>query len=410
MIYVPREPVVILGAARTPQGPLDGSVARFSATQLGGFAIAAALKRAGIAPDRVDECVMGNVVSAGIRQSPAKQAAVAAGIPQDRPSKTVNTVCASGMTAVLDAALSLAARVSEIVVAGGMESRSNAPYYLGPYTAGGTRLGGKVRGTDFLLQMPKADAPVDQWRSFAEMLGSAGLREADIWDSLLCPFCANTLMKDYAAKYAEEKGLSIEEINAAAADSYEKARAAQDSGAFAREITPAGGVRDDDIISPEYEADVKALSYGCVTAYNAPALGDGASAVVLALGKTATRLGLQAMARITAFSRIDTEPIGFVHAPVEAIAALKSATGVQPTIVEANESFGLQIPVFRREFGADVINPYGGAVALTHPVGASGARVIVTLLNAMKAFGHKHGAATICFGSGGATAVSVERL
>jgi len=410
MLYFPRETVVILGAARTPQGPLDGALSRFAATQLGGRAIAAALERAGVQPDEVDECIMGNVVSAGLMQAPAKQAASAAGIPPDRQSKTVNTVCASGMTAVLDACFSLVTGVSKIVVAGGMESRSNAPYYLGPYIAEGRRLPGKVRGTDFRLQLPKSDSMEAEYREFLRGLEVSGIREASILDSLACPFCAGLAMKDYAVKYAERTGIAIEEINAAAEDSYRKARTARDSGAFAREIAPVEDVADDDIISPETEADLKAISYGYVTAYNAPALGDGATAVVLALEETAERRGLSPVARIRAHARIETPPEGFVHAPVEAVAALREATGVRATIVEANESFGLQIPVFAREFGADAVNPYGGAVALTHPVGASGARVIVTLLNAARALGHKNGAATICYGSGGATAVALELI
>ena len=410
MIYVPHEEIVILGAARTPQGPLDGSVARFSAVRLGGFAIAAALERAGVAPGQVDECVMGNVVSAGLMQAPAKQGAVAAGVPQDCRAKTVNTVCASGMTAVEDACLSLAAGLSRIAVAGGMESRSNAPYYLGPFAADGTRLRGKVRGVDFRMRFPIEGADESACREFVGGLASANLREASIFDSLACPFCSGLLMKDYAARYAESIGLSIEDVNAAAADSYRKARAARDSGAFACEITPAEDIADDDIISAQTEADWRGVSYGYVTAFNAPALGDGASAIVLALESTAREMGFAPLARVRAFSRIDTPPEGFVHAPVCAIAALRHAVGARATIVEANESFGMQIPIFQREFQADVLNPYGGAVALTHPVGASGSRVIVTLLNSMRSLGHRHGAATICFGSGGAAAIALEAL
>jgi len=410
MIFVPSASIVILGAARTPQGPLDGALKGFRATQLGAFAISGALKKAGVTPERVDECIMGNVVSAGLMQAPAKQAAVAAGIPRERPSKTVNTLCASGMTAVWDACLALQSGLSKVVAAGGMESRSNVPYYLGPFTEDGRRLPGKVRGAKFQMQVPGRGAAADEYKRFVEKIQSAGVREASILDSLMCPFTPNFAMKDYAVKYAEARGISIDEVNAAAGESYRKARAARDSGAFAGEIIPAGDVRDDDIISEKEEADLKAISYGYVTAYNAPALGDGASAAVLALEETAESLGVEPQARIRALSRVDTPPEGFVHAPVDAVGEVERATGAKATIVEANESFGLQIPAFRREFGAVELNPFGGAVALTHPVGASGCRVIVTLMNAMKRLGHKHGAATICFGSGGATAIAVEAI
>ncbi len=410
MLFVLPQSVVIVGAARTPQGPLDGLLSRFSAVTLGAAAISAALQRASLAAEYVDECVMGNVVSAALMQAPAKQAAVAAGIPSDRPSKTVNTVCASGMTAVFDACLSLLSGISRIAVAGGMESRSNAPYYLGPRDAEGVRIPGKVRGSAFRLKTPPAGSPAPVMAEFIDSLRRLPISEADILDSLACPFCPPLHMKDYAAKYAEEAGISIEDINAAAAESYARARAASDSGDFTREIAPLDDVHRDDIISEETEADYRRVSYGYVTAYNAPALGDGASALVLMLEKTADDLGLAPLARITAFSRIETAPSGFVHAPVDAVREVSAALPSAATIVEANESFGLQIPVFKREFGADVINPYGGAVALAHPVGASGSRVIVTLLNAMRSLGHSRGIATTCYGSGGAMAVSIEAL
>jgi len=410
MLYVPSEDIVILGAARTPQGPLDGAVARFKAVELGGIAIGAALKRACVGPDLVDECIMGNVVSSGLMQAPAKQAAVGAGIPHDRPAKTVNTVCASGMTAIEDACLSLAAGVARVLVAGGMESRSNAPYLLGPFIAPATRIPGKVRGTEFHPKYPRHGSPEDAYRELLTMLESAGIIEANIHDSLSCPFQKGLAMKDYAERYATAAGISIEEVNAAAGESYRKARAAGECGALAGEISPAGDVTLDDIISPEREADLRAMSYGYVTAYNAPALGDGASALVLTLRKTAEKMGLTPLARIAGIVRIETSPDGFIHAPVDCVKALSEATGARATVVEANESFGLQIPMFEKEFGADVINPFGGSVAITHPVGASGSRVVVTLLNAMNRLGHRHGAATICYGSGGAMAVALERL
>jgi acetyl-CoA C-acetyltransferase len=410
MIYKPRAEIVILGAARTPQGPLDGAVGRFKATELGTIAIAAALTRAGVTGNAVDEVVMGNVISAGLMQAPAKQAASAAGIPQDRPSKSINTVCGSGMSAIFDGCLSLEAGLAQTVVAGGMESRTNAPYLLGPFGPDGKRLPGRARGADYKLRFPRKAEGEEGHLAFLALLEGTIVREANFHDSLSCPFRAGHAMKDYAEGYAKAMGLTIEEVNAAAADSYCKARAAGRSGALAGEITPAGDVALDDIVSEEREADLRSMSYGHVTAYNAPALGDGASAVVLALRKSAEGRGLKPLAQITGICRMETAPEGFLHAPVDCVKALREATGQRATIIEANESFGLQMPVFRREFGADEINPYGGAVAITHPVGASGSRVVVTLLNAMTRLGHKHGAATICYGSGGAIALMLERL
>ncbi len=164
----------------------------------------------------------------------------------------------------------------------------------------------------------------------------------------------------------------------------------------------------DDIISPEREADFRAFSYDHVTAYNAPQLADGAAALVLALDETARDMNLEPLGRIVAVARIDTEPAAFVHAPIDALREMEAAVGARPAIIEVNESFGLQDPLFRREYPTDEMNPYGGSVALGHPVGASGARVVVTLLNAMADRGHTYGAATICFGSGGAMAIGVE--
>jgi acetyl-CoA C-acetyltransferase len=409
-LYRPSHELVIVGAARTPQGPLDGAVAAFSAIDLGAIAIRAALERAGVAPDTVDEVVMGNVISSGLLQAPAKQAAVAAGMPQDRESKTVNTVCASGMTAIADACISLDAGNSEIAVAGGMESRSNAPYLLGPFCGPGQRLPGKLRRAEFHLRPPRRDAPEEAQRDLAALIESAHIFEASVHDSLLCPFDRAKAMKDYAEEYAKSAGITIDEINTAAAGSYRKAREANRSGALDDEIAPAGNVRSDDIISEEREADVRAVSYGYVTAYNAPALGDGAAALVLMRRDTAQKRGRTPLARILGIARVETGPSGFVHAPVEAVNALQDALSVRPAVLEANESFGLQLPLLARELRVPILNPFGGSVAITHPVGASGARVVVTLTHALRRFNERLGAATICYGSGGAMAVMLERL
>jgi acetyl-CoA C-acetyltransferase len=409
VVYRPSESIVILGAARTPQAPLGGALERFKATELGALAIAGALERAGLSGSDVDECIMGNVVSAGLKQAPAKQAGVAAGVPQDRLFKTVNTVCASGMTAIQDACLSLCAGVTQIAVAGGMESRSNAPYYLGPFDDANERLPGKVRGFELRIRSPGMKDPVEKHVEFVRKLKLSGIREASIFDSLVCPFADGLSMKDYAARYAEEAGLSLDEVNRAAGESYRRARAARDNGDLAREIVPAGEVAADEIISKEREADYRAISFDFVSAYNAPQLADGAAAVVLAREADAKRRRLKALARIVAVSRLDTEPAQFVASPVDATQMVIEASGGAITLIEANESFGLQDILLRRAFAGIETNPYGGAVALGHPVGASGARVVVTLLNAMAAKGHAMGAATICFGSGGAMAIALER-
>lgn len=410
MIYRPSKPIVILSAVRTPQGFLGGRLEEFSATALGAAAISGAMRRAGVTPDDVDECIMGNVVSAGLKQAPAKQAAVAAGIPHDRLFKTVNTVCASGMSALQDACMSLVAGIAEIEVAGGMESRSNAPYYLGPFDDSQERLPGKVRGFELRIKSPGRGASLEDYVEFLRKLRLSGIHEASIYDSLMCPFSDGLSMTDYAARYAEEAGLTVVGVNAAAAESYRKARAAQAAGDFAREITPAGDVEGDEIISEEREADFRAISYGFVTAYNAPQLADGAAALVLATEETAASRGLRPVGRIVAISRVDTEPSRFVRAPIDAARQVMEGARDPVTLIEANESFGMQDPLLREAFPEVEMNPYGGAVALGHPVGASGARVVVTLLNAMAAKSHATGVATICFGSGGAMAMLVERI
>ena len=218
MLYRPSRSIVILGAVRTPQGFLGGPLEKLSATALGACAVKGALHRAGVPADAVDECVMGNVVSAGLRQAPAKQAAVGAGIPHDRLFKTVNTVCASGMTAVQDACLSLDAGISRIAVAGGMESRSNAPYYLGPFDDSQERLPGKVRGFELRIKSPGPDATVEEHVEFLKKLKLSGIHEASIYDSLVCPFADGKIMRhgflqiSFRLGHAREQIISLDKI------------------------------------------------------------------------------------------------------------------------------------------------------------------------------------------------------
>ena len=387
---------VILSAVRTPMGGFQGELASRSAPELGAVAIAAAVSRAGLSPSDIDETLMGCVLSAGVGQAPARQASRFAGLPDGVPCTTISKVCGSGMKAVMFAADQLALGRTDIAVAGGMESMTNSPYLL-PKARGGYRLGhGEVKDHMFL----------------------DGLEDA----------YEHRLMGTYAEDAARHYQFTRADQDAYATESLMRAKRAQDNGAFASEIAAvkvssrAGEVdvatdeqprRSDPAkiptLKPAFAKD------GTVTAANSSSISDGAAALVLARGDVAETRGLRPIARIVAQASYAAEPRWFTTAPVGAIGkALKFAgwTKDDVDLFEINEAFANVAMIAMRDLGLDhaKVNVNGGACALGHPIGASGARIIVTLLNALKARGGKRGIASLCIGGGEATAVAIEMI
>jgi len=387
--------VVIVGGARTPIGSFLGALASVPAPRLGSIAIAAALERAGVGAESVGEVFMGCVLPAGVGQAPARQAALGAELPQRVPCTTVNKVCGSGLKAVALAAGSIATGDCDVAIAGGMESMSNAPHLVK-----GVRRGVKMGSTTLEDHMI-----VD------------GLW--DVYNDQHMGICAELC--------AAEKGVSRADQDAFAAESYRRALAAIEAGAFAAEIAPVtiktrkGGVtvsvdeepgRGNIDKLPKLRTAFK--KDGTVTAGNASSLNDGAAAVVLMARDVAEQRGLTPMARIVATAQHAQAPEWFTTAPAESIKAACERAGWTPTDVdlwEINEAFAVVSLANERILGLDAstINVHGGAVALGHPIGASGARILVTLLYAMAARDAKTGGASLCIGGGEAITMLVER-
>ena len=387
-------PSVILGAARTPIGAFLGSLAPLTAPQLGAIAIRSAVERSGIAADSIDEVYMGNVVQAGVGQAPARQASLGAGLSLRIPCTTINKVCGSGLKAVMLAASQIAAGEGQVIVAGGMESMSNAPFLLKGLRQGLT-------------------------------LGEHSMEDANQVDGLMDAYGGGHMGLG-GEKAAERTHLSREDQDRFAHRSYQKALAAQQSGAFDAEIVPVGvpgrkgaviQVAKDE--SPR-ETSLAALAAlrpvfktdGTITAGNASKLNDAAAAVVVASAQRAEELGLRPLARIIAQAQFAHEPELFLLAPAGAIARCIERAGWamgDVDLFEVNEAFS-GIEAVRRELGIpeDRFNVNGGAVALGHPIGASGARLLVTLLYALRARGTRRGVVSLCLGGGEAVALAVE--
>jgi len=387
---------VILGAARTPIGAFLGGLAPVPAPKLGAIAIKCALERAGVRADEVDEVFMGNVVQAGVGQAPARQAALAAGIPNSVPCTTINKVCGSGLKSVMLAATQIAAGEARLVVAGGMESMSNAPYL-----ARGLRAG-----------LP---------------LGEHNLEDANLTDGLMDAY-GHGHMGLGGELVAEQCGLGREEQDRFALGSYEKALRAQREGAFDAEIVPVevpgrkGAVtivnKDETPRETSLDGLAKLQSAfkpgGTITAGNASKLNDGGAAVIVASMDRARELGAKPLARIVAQAQFAQEPERFLAAPKGAIERCLAKAGWSigdVDLFEVNEAFS-GIECVRRELDIPEakFNVNGGAVALGHPIGASGARLLVTLLYALRARSKKRGIASLCLGGGEAVALAVELL
>ena len=388
--------IVILGAARTPIGAFLGGLAPLSAPKLGSIAIRCALERARVAPDQVDEVFMGNVIQAGVGQAPARQAALGAGIPNSVPCTTVNKVCGSGLKTVMLAATQITAGEARLIVAGGMESMSNAPY---------------------LMRGMRTGLP----------LGEHKMEDANLIDGLMDAY-GHGHMGLGGELAAEQCGLSREDQDRFALASYQKALAAQKSGAFDAELVKVdvpgrkGAVTVVDRDETPRDTSLDALaklqptfkSGGTVTAGNASKLNDGGAAVVVASAERAKELRTTPIARVIAQGQFAHEPEMFLTAPRGAIARCLEKAGwsvADVDLFEVNEAFS-GIECVRRELDIPEakFNVNGGAVALGHPIGASGTRLLVTLLYALRARGKRRGVASLCLGGGEAVALAVELL
>jgi acetyl-CoA C-acetyltransferase len=389
---------VIVAAVRTPIGRYLGGLSSFTAPQLGAMVIREAIRRAGIEPSAVDEVIMGQVVQGGSGQAPARQALIGAGVPATTSAITINEVCGSGLRAVMLAAQAIRAGDRQCLVAGGQESMSSAPHYV--Y---GMRQGIKA-GNQTMVD---------------------GMIHDGLWDSF-----GGNHMGEYAEYTADKAGISRQDQDAFAVDSHRKAVAATESGRFAAEILPVsvpgkGGpstVAADEAprkdTTPETLARLKPAfrkDGGTVTAGNAPGLNDGASALVVTSLAYATAHGLKPLARVTQYATGGGEPKDLFFAPIVAVKNLMAKAGSSIgdyDLIEANEAFAVQALADGRALGWDWdrVNVNGGAVALGHPIGASGARVLTTLLYALQDRDATSGLATLCLGGGNAVALSVERM
>jgi acetyl-CoA C-acetyltransferase len=390
---------VILGAARTPSGRFQGSLSGLRAPELGAIAIRAAVERAGISdPAQIDEVIMGNVVSAGVGQAPARQAAIFAGLPATVSATTINKVCGSGLKAAMLAAQAVRAGDGRLFVCGGMESMSRAPFLVDGRT-------GNLR------------------------YGHAQLTDALLHDGLWDPF-EDWSMGDAAEFIAEEFCVSREAMDEFALRSHQKAVAAIDAGRFQAEIVPVeimskkGTLLFDTDETPRRDTSLEGLRAlkpafrkdGTVTAGNAPGLNDGAAAVVIAGQRMAEALGRTPLARVVGYAQSATQPKYLFDAPAKALPKLLQKVGWQLSdvdLIELNEAFAAQVlanGAALRELGWDwdKVNVNGGAIALGHPIGASGARLLTTLVYALRDRGLKRGIASLCLGGAEAVAMAIE--
>ncbi|MDO5056240.1 MAG: acetyl-CoA C-acetyltransferase [Lautropia sp.] len=395
-----QDPVVIVSAARTPIGAMLGALSGLPATELGGIAIKAAVERAGIKPEQVQEVLMGCVLPAGQGQAPARQATLKAGLPLSAGASTLNKVCGSGMKTVMLAHDLLKAGSQDVIVAGGMESMSNAPYLVAKGRTG-YRYG---HGT--LFDHMALDGLEDAY----EKMPNGGGKSMGVFGEMC------------AGKYS----FSREEQDAFSIESSRRARTANEDGSFQWEIAPVtiAGKKGDTVVDKDespFKVDPTKIPKlrpafakdGTITAATSSSISDGAAALVLMRRSTADKLGLKPIATIVAHATHSQEPEWFTTAPVGAIEKLYKKTGWSTDTVdlfEINEAFAVVTMAAMKDHNIphEKVNVHGGAVALGHPIGASGARVIVTLLGALKKTGGKRGVASLCIGGGEATAIAVE--
>ena len=399
--------VFVVSAMRTPIGRFAGSLADVPATVLGGIAIRAAVERAGVSPESVEEVLMGQVLQAGAGQAPARQAALKAGLPDGTSATTINRVCGSGMKSIMLAAAEIRAGDAEVVVAGGMESMNQAPYLL-----------------------PKA--------RFGYRLGTGEILDATVSDGLWCSIEA-CHMGTHAERVAAHSGVGREDQDRFALESHRKAIAAIDAGRFDDELVPVpirrgreealfttdeAPRRDTTLealarLRPAFDLptgeDAPADGVGSVTAGNAPGITDGAAATVVASERAVERYGLTPLARIVGYTQAEVQPKWLFLAPVAGVRRLLDRVELPIEafdLVEINEAFAAQVLADGRELGFDwaKVNVNGGAIALGHPIGASGARIVATLLHELRRRAGRYGLATLCLGGGGSVAMAFERV
>jgi acetyl-CoA C-acetyltransferase len=386
--------VFIVSAVRTPIGSFNGALSTISATQLGALVMKAALEKAGVPSTAVNEVYMGNVISANLGQAPANQASIYAGIPTNVPCTTVNKVCASGMKAIMLGAQSILSGDNDVVVAGGMESMSNVPYYL--------------------------DKARNGYR-----LGHGAVTDGIIRDGLWDPY-QDFHMGNAAELCATEYKISREEQDAYAIQSYKRAASATEQGYYKDEIIPVE-VPGKQVVTVTEDEDYKKVNFdkiptlkptfqkdGTITAANASNINDGAAAVLLVSGEKLKELGLKPLAKIISFADASQAPEWFTTTPVKAITkALEKAklTVADMDFAEINEAFSCVPIANERDLGlsADKVNVWGGAVSMGHPIGCSGARIVVTLSSILRQNKARYGVAGICNGGGGASAIIIER-
>jgi acetyl-CoA C-acetyltransferase len=401
--------VFLVSAARTPIGKFGGSLADVPATTLGGIAIKAAVERAGVPPHEIDEALMGQVLQAGVGQAPARQAVLKAGLPDSLSATTINRVCGSGLKSIMLAAAEIRAGDAEVVVAGGMENMNLGPYLL-----------------------PKA--------RFGYRLGNAELVDATVLDGLWCS-TESCHMGTHAERVAIKADVSREDQDAFALESHKRAIAAIDAGRFADELVavPIRRGRDEVLFDtdegPRRDSSIEALARlkpvfalpdpepdsadgmpdGTVTAGNSPGITDGAAATVVASERAVERLGLKPLARIVGYAQAELAPKWLFLAPVKGVQKLLAKVEMPIEafdLIEINEAFAAQVLADGRELGFDwsKVNVNGGAIALGHPIGASGARIVATLLHELRRREGKYGLATLCLGGGGSVAMAFERV
>ncbi|MBC7262932.1 MAG: acetyl-CoA C-acetyltransferase [Chloroflexi bacterium] len=393
-----RREVVIVSAARTPIGRFQGSLSTIPAPKLGATVIREAVRRAGIDPASVDEVLMGNVIQAGEGQAPARQAAIAAGLPPTVGATTINKVCGSGLKTVMMGTQAIVAGDADIIIAGGMENMNMGPYLL-PMARTGYRL------------------------------GDGKLVDATVHDGLWCAF-ENQHMGNSAEWIAKEYNLTRQELDEFALRSHQRAIAAITAGRFREEIVPievpqrkGPPLLFDTDEAPRADTSMEALARlkpafqenGIVTAGNSPGITDGAAAVVIMAADEAEKRGVVPLARITGYAQSAVEPLRIFTAPIFAIRKLLEKTGYRLEdidLFEINEAFAAQVVADGKELGLDweKVNVNGGAIALGHPIGASGARILVTLIYALKNRGLKTGLAALCLGGGEAVAMTIEMI
>ena len=390
------DPIVIASYARTPMGGMQGALASVPATKLGSIAIAAAVERAGVAPDAIDQVIMGCVLPGALGQAPARQASIGAGLPLSTGATTINKVCGSGMKATMMAAEAIIAGTSDVVVAGGMESMTNAPYLLTKHRSGAR-------------------------------LGHDAIKDSMFLDGLEDAYEPGRAMGSFAEETCREYQFTREQQDDYALRSLTRAKDAIASGAFAKEITPVevttrsgtsrvevdeqpGNAKPDKIptLKPAFAKD------GTITAANASSISDGAAALVVTKESVAKAQGLPVAARVVAWATNSQEPARFTSAPVPAIRKVMDTAGwslEDVDLFEINEAFAMVPMIAMKELGipAEKLNVNGGATALGHPIGASGARIIATLIAALETRGLKRGIAALCIGGGEGTAIAVER-